>query len=144
MMSREVRMMERDTGSAGGAAWKDTGLVLIVDDLEGVRMVVARSVERFGFDTCEASNGAEAIALFESNPAGFRVAIIDLKMPVMDGMELARRLRSLRPDFPILLMSGFNHNQALVEINPAVPTGFLHKPFTLSDLRRELRSTLGA
>jgi CheY-like chemotaxis protein/signal transduction histidine kinase len=80
------------------------GEVLIVDDDPGAREIVSRSLRFAGFSTSEATNGAEAlIRARHSQPA---LVVLDLIMPVMDGFEVLRELRTSRPELPIVVLTG--------------------------------------
>jgi two-component system, cell cycle sensor histidine kinase and response regulator CckA len=121
--------------------WRGSGCVLVVDDEDPVRVVVARAITRLGFSSNSASSGRDAVALFEKDPAQYVLVILDVKMPVMDGLETMSRLRQLRPDVPVILMSGYNQ---LEVPNMVAVTGFLHKPFTLDALASEIRAVVEA
>jgi two-component system, cell cycle sensor histidine kinase and response regulator CckA len=121
--------------------WRGSGCVLVVDDEDPVRVVVARAITRLGFSSNSASSGRDAIALFEADPAQYVLVILDVKMPVMDGIETMTRLRKVRPDIPVILMSGYNK---LEVPNTLAATGFLHKPFTLDALASEIRAVVEA
>jgi two-component system chemotaxis response regulator CheB len=112
---------------------------LIVDDSKPVRSIVARTLRGVRFDCDEAGNGAEALAALES---GGRpdVVTVNWHMPVMDGLELVRRLRAAGPhrDLPLLMISTENASERVAE---AISTGvdaYLAKPFTPAALLRKL------
>jgi two-component system, cell cycle sensor histidine kinase and response regulator CckA len=123
--------------------WRGTGCVLVVDDEDPVRIVVAKAVTRLGFTSASASNGREALAQFEADPALFTLAILDVKMAGMGGLEVMDRLRVRRPDLPVILMSGYNRCDVPREPGPFAKTGFLHKPFRLEALAAEIRAVVG-
>ena len=118
------------------------GHVLVVDDEDSVRNLVVHSLTRLGFDTRMARDGTQAVAAFEADPELFRLAILDLKLPGFDGIEVMRRIRAIRPDTPVILMSGYYRIEPAAPAEPSAPTGFLHKPFTLAALTSEIRSVL--
>ena len=123
--------------------WRGTGCVLVVDDEDPVRIVVSRAVTRLGFTSNQASNGKDALALFETDPSLYSLAIIDVKMAGMGGLEVMELLRVRRPDLPVILMSGYNKCNVPKEPGPFSKTGFLHKPFRLEALALEIRAVLG-
>ena len=135
---------EARPGPAVTAGWRGAGHVLVVDDEDAVRSLVAHSVERLGFSVTVATDGPQGISAFESDPALFRLAILDLKMPGIDGIEVLRTIRAIRPDIPVILMSGYYRNEPAAQAKSAAPTGFLHKPFTLAALNSKICSILGA
>jgi signal transduction histidine kinase/ActR/RegA family two-component response regulator len=80
--------------------------VLLVDDEDIVRVGTAEMIRDLGHSVSEASSGAEALAML-ANGVAADVVITDYKMPRMDGAELARRLHSIRPGLPILIITGY-------------------------------------
>jgi two-component system cell cycle sensor histidine kinase/response regulator CckA len=124
------------------ADWKDCGKVLIVDDEDAVRTLVAHSVQRLGFVARLADAGPEAVSAFQSDPASFSLAILDVKLPGIDGFEVLSRIRAVRPDLPAILMSGYYRNEPAPGVISTAPTGFLPKPFTLGALASAIRSIL--
>jgi CheY-like chemotaxis protein len=113
-----------------------------VDDEEPIRALVAHSAERLGFTPTMVSDGIQAVAAVQADPGSWTVVILDLKLPGIDGIEALRRIRVLRPDLPVILMSGYHRNTPPSGPEAAVPTGFLSKPFTLEMLVQQLRETL--
>ncbi|HMD61420.1 MAG TPA: response regulator [Opitutaceae bacterium] len=125
-------------------AWRGSGCILVIDDDGPIRTVVARSAARVGFTVDQASDGQQAIALFESNPARYTLVILDFKLPGMDGTEVVSRLRQLRPDIRVILTSGFSRQEAMEEFLGLGIAGFLQKPFALETLVSEMRAALDA
>lgn len=123
--------------------WRHSGRVLLVDDEEAVRFVGSHMLQSFGFTVDSAPNGAEGIALFEKFP-GYDLVIVDLTMPGMSGDEVLRRIRTLRPDVRVLLMSGFSEQEVTQRVGPDCRAVFIQKPFTVEAMRTQLRSILEA
>src|ERR1017187_7201308 len=107
-----------------------------------LRPGLARSIARFGFTVDLASDGQQAIAQFESGPALFTLVFLDFKLPGMDGSEVLSRLRQIRPDVRVILMSGLGREEALEKFAGQGLAGFLQKPFALGSLFSELRAAL--
>ncbi len=108
--------------------------VLVVDDQAPVRAVVRRVLTQAGYTVTEARDGAEALALVEAAAAEPDLVLSDVVMPRMDGHALAERLATLRPEVPVLLMSGYvEHDAALASLPNLVPR-LLAKPFTAAEL----------
>lgn len=78
--------------------------VLLVDDSKDGLLVRRALLEEQGFDVQIARNGEEGLKLFEARP--FDVVVTDYRMPVMSGLELIRRIRAIKPQTPIVLLSG--------------------------------------
>jgi CheY-like chemotaxis protein len=106
------------------------GRVLVVDDELSVLNVVCRTLEIAGLATVGISDPAEALQVFTDNPLSFDCVITDMTMPALSGDELARRIRHLHPDLPIILCSGFNFNQPDSGNTIAAVSAFLKKPFS--------------
>ena len=85
---------------------------------------------------------AQLIELFQADPAGFALTMVDLTMPRMDGAEVFSALRRIQPDVRVLLMSGFNEQEAIARFAGKGLAGFLQKPFRLSDLREKAQQIL--
>jgi DNA-binding response OmpR family regulator len=124
--------------------WHGSGGVLVVDDEDAVRLAVACAVTRLGFTANGASNGAQAISLFKSDPGGYALVLIDLTMPGIDAVEIIRNLRLARPEIPVVVMSGLGTQEALARTSGMRTSGILHKPFTMEELASLLRAVLGA
>ena len=109
------------------------GMVLVVDDEAGVRALARRILEGGGYGVVEAGNGAEALAVMESSQrVDFLIA--DLDMPVMRGEEMARKIRTLRPELRVLYVTAYS--ELLFKERPELIEGeaFLDKPFTMRGL----------
>ena len=119
--------------------------VLVVDDEPMVRRFAARVLREEGFGVHEAGDGAEALELVRAGIADLEVVLSDIVMPRMDGVQLLQSLSTLRPDLPVILMSGYGTAQ-LAELGIASPCGVLAKPFSpealVAEVRRCIRSLL--
>ncbi|MBI5949965.1 MAG: response regulator [Chloroflexi bacterium] len=124
------------------AAWTGSGTVLVVDDQESIRAVAARALERFGFEVILAQDGREAIERFRENQDRIRVVLLDKVMPRLGGEETFRELRRIKPDIPVVVMSGYNEAEATEEFAGKGIAGFIQKPFELSALRDAIREAL--
>ncbi|MGI9607868.1 MAG: PAS domain S-box protein [Acidimicrobiales bacterium] len=111
-----------------------SGTALLVEDDPSVREAVRAMLESLGFFVLEAGDGLEAIDALAANPE-IRLAVSDVTMPHMGGIELARRACSDDPDLTVLLMSGYTQDEASFR---AWSGPRLAKPFTLAELRTAL------
>jgi CheY-like chemotaxis protein len=114
-------------------------LVLVVDDVESVRRLIRRVLEHAGHRVLEASDGVGALACLAANPA-VELVLTDLRMPNMDGWELATRLAGRSPRVPVLFMSGFDEHLA----SDTVAGPVLPKPFTAERLEDLIQQVLTA
>ena len=84
----------------------EKGLVLIAEDELVVREWTRSVMESAGFSVLAASNGEEALALFQSNMDGIVLALLDVVMPRRNGIDVARQIAAVRPDLPVIFMTG--------------------------------------
>lgn len=104
-------------------------LAMLVEDNAGIREMEEEFLAEAGFAVVVASDGREALARFQEAPLAFDLVVTDVLMPHMNGVELARAILAIRPECPIILVSGFTaHNVHLKEF-PASTVAFLQKPF---------------
>ena len=110
------------------ADWSGTGTVLVVDDEKAIRGFLVLVLQRAGFDVLEAEDGEEGLAVFRVHAEKVRAVLTDLTMPRMDGLKLATALRAERPMLPILVMSGYNSEEAADRFKGLNIAGFIRKP----------------
>jgi len=110
--------------------------VLVVDDDTRVRAVLVEHVSYAGFRVIEASNGLEALEALDREPVS--LVFTDLRMPVMDGVELLRRARPRFPSTIFVAVSGFPDDLAALYRTDAFPITVIPKPFRAEQVRRAL------
>jgi len=108
--------------------------LLIVDDNEGVRHLVSRWLERAGFRVEEASDGAEAVEMVRKDPPD--VILADIRMPKIDGIELARIVKSEFPHVKIILMTAYSSPQTIAQAKREGVDDYLEKPFTKDQVEK--------
>lgn len=122
---------EKPERSAAPQALAHTGMVaLIIDDENEVRQVVGRYLNAMGYETVMASSGAEAVACFEMRFDTIGIAVIDISMPGMGGEDVFRHFRELRPDLPVVFMSGYDPGSVSDRVRGEAGVRFLQKPFS--------------
>lgn len=84
----------------------EKGLVLIAEDEVVVREWTRSVMESAGFQVLAAGNGEEALTLFDSNADRIALALLDVVMPRRNGIDVARRIANVRPDLPVIFMTG--------------------------------------
>ena len=81
--------------------------ILVVDDEFAILKLITALLKTSGYKTLSAMNGTEAFALFKEHENEINLLITDIVMPEMDGVELAVQIHRLRPDLPVIFVSGF-------------------------------------
>ncbi|MFB3103905.1 MAG: response regulator, partial [Pseudomonadales bacterium] len=131
-LPEEVRKVTR-TGS---------GCVLVVDDEQAVRDLIQRILQVQGYEVLLAKDGLEGIGTFAANAARIDLVLLDLTMPDVDGDETFRRILQIKSDVKVVLMSGYNEQDATQRFVGKSLAGFLAKPFLVDDLRRKVEEVL--
>jgi two-component system cell cycle sensor histidine kinase/response regulator CckA len=122
---------------------RDLGqVVLVVDDEQGLRELICRTLRAEGYRTLEAGHGAEALELMETAADPVDLVITDVVMPGMDGRELGRRVEQRWPQIPILYISAYEVNDIFRRGSPHYSAPFLQKPFPLDGLVSTVRRLL--
>jgi two-component system cell cycle sensor histidine kinase/response regulator CckA len=116
-------------------------VVLVVEDEDALRANIRRLLQNAGYSVLEAQDGAAALQLLEDSANRISLVLTDLRMPVMDGRQLASALARRRPSLPIVFMSGFTAQ--LMDLRLVSPNvAFLAKPFRDGDLLAAVRGQL--
>ncbi len=119
--------------------------VLVVEDEAGVRALMRKTLESYGYDVMDAADGLAACKLAESFAEPIDLLLTDLVMPRMSGLELARRIREDRPGIQILYTSGYTEGFVKQDRDrDELGSAFIEKPFTRTSLARRVRDVLSA
>jgi len=116
--------------------------VLVVDDDESVVQLASETLERAGFRALGFSDVSEAIAAFRRRADEISVVLLDRTMPELSGEAAFAELRSIRPDAPIVLVSGYTEEIARQAFAGKGLAGFVQKPFLPATLVRAVRTAL--
>lgn len=117
--------------------------ILVIDDDTSIRVVAQRLLEHLGYAVITAVDGHSGIAILQAAPLSVDCALLDLTMPGMRGVDVAYKLRQIRTNLPIILMSGY-YGETLDLAGDSAHTYFLAKPFAIDELRRVVQVALGA
>jgi len=119
-----------------------TETILVVDDEIAVLSLTTLMLERYGYEVLAAASAKEALHLFEVWPdIEVHLLLVDIVMPEINGVELASRIREIRPDLPILYFSAYSEQETLRPVI-ARTKPYLAKPFNSIQLTRSIRSIL--
>lgn len=118
--------------------------ILIVDDQEPVLRVTARMLQRCGWSPLCATDGQQAIEVFQQESVSIHAVLLDLGLPKLSGAEVFNQLRVLRPNIPIVICTGLSEADVLERLNGIEPTAILRKPFQIDALQELLDHCLPA
>jgi two-component system cell cycle response regulator CpdR len=118
--------------------------LLIVDDEESMRTLVARAIAMDGHEIVTAADGAEALEILSNGQNAFDLLLTDIRMPVMDGIALALTAARDLPDLTILLMTGFADQRERASGLNAIAHDVITKPFSVADIRSAVADALAA
>jgi DNA-binding NtrC family response regulator len=116
--------------------------ILVVDDQESMRDMLADLLDMMGHEARTASGGAEALDRLEAEPID--LVITDLNMPEMDGMELTKRIKSRSPELPVIVITGYGTFHTERQVLASGADGYIPKPCTIHRVRETVNHALGA
>jgi CheY-like chemotaxis protein len=128
-VERGMRMVPRDR-------------ILVVDDNEFVRSMLAEGLESQGFRVCTAADGQQAWRLVSQTPLSYDLVLTDLTMPEMNGIELLARIMADLPWIKVILMTGERDPHLKVKAGMLGAFTVLFKPFSLAQVQQTLRLAL--
>ena len=123
------------------STWSSGGRLLLVEDEDMVRAVAERALVRAGYTVTAVSDGEEGLAAVANGDTEFDLILSDVVMPVMDGPAMARAVRRVKPDIPILFMSGYAEEQLRGEIDIDA-MHFIPKPFSVQQINAKVAEVL--
>jgi DNA-binding NtrC family response regulator len=116
------------------------GRVLVVDDDERIRTMVASYLEEEGYETVAAGDGDTALEYLATSK--FDLVLSDVRMPGLDGISLVRMVQDLDPDLPVILVTGESVFDTAVQAVQHGAADYIVKPFSLQELDQAVRRTL--
>ena len=121
---------------------KGNETILVVDDVEGVRNIAKKQLERLGYKVILAEDGNEAINRYEEKKGEIDLVLLDMIMPGLAGKETYFELKKINPEVKVLLISGYSQDGKVIEILQEGFLGFIQKPFRLKELSKIISETL--
>ena len=128
--------------AAGKGRANGGGTVLVADDEEAVRNMACEVLQSAGFTVIAASDGPEALARFREGAGAIDAVLLDMMMPGMDGIKVAREIRRSRPATRIIIASGYSQPSFDEQFPRPTPALFLQKPYHPAELVRVVRKAL--
>jgi DNA-binding NtrC family response regulator len=117
-------------------------LLLVVDDDQVARELLAETLGREGYRVRVAGGGEEALRLAGAEP--FDMALVDLRMPDLDGLGVLKQLAMIQPDLPVVILTAFATIETAIEAVNAGAFDYLSKPFRMEEIKIVVRRTLDA
>jgi DNA-binding NtrC family response regulator len=117
-------------------------LLLIVDDDQVARELLAETLGREGYRVRVAGGGEEALRLAGAEP--FDMALVDLRMPDVDGLAVLKQLAMIQPDLPVVILTAFATIETAIAAVNAGAFDYLSKPFRMEEIKIVVRRTLDA
>ena len=107
--------------------------ILVVDDEKNIRLTLSQALETLGTQIDAAANGEEALAKLREKEFG--LILLDIRMPGMDGLEVLRQVREVRPDIRVIMITAYGTVESAVEAMKLGAVDFLQKPFDPEEIR---------
>ncbi|ERP39054.1 hybrid sensor histidine kinase/response regulator [Chitinivibrio alkaliphilus] len=136
-ISREQN--ETKTASVPDLQYDRKGTILLIDDEEVVRITTASLLKNLGYTVYSAASGEEGLSLFHRQKNTIDLVILDMMMPRMGGEETFYALRKISQKTPIIIASGFAHEDEIERLHQNGVNGFIYKPFRTSELAEILQ-----
>ncbi len=113
--------------------------ILVVDDEENIRLLFKEELEEEGYEVDTASNGLEALEKVKA--ASFDVIVLDIKMPVMDGIQALNAIKNMNKDQPVILCSAYGEFKQ--DLSSWVSDGYVVKSADTRELKETIKGILG-
>ena len=107
--------------------------VLIIDDEKNIRLTLSQALKAINIETDTASDGEEGLSKLKQKEFG--LILLDLRMPGMDGMDVLRRVREIRPDIRVIILTAYGTIESAVEAMKLGAVDFIPKPFSAEEIR---------
>jgi len=120
----------------------DGALVLLVDDEQTLCEVNKEVLNALNYNVLMANNGEQALALFKAHKEEVAIALLDVVMPRMGGIELAEQIRAIKPDLPIIFLTGYSTSSLFDDIPQDPHSILLNKPVRIAKLGQQLHKML--
>jgi excisionase family DNA binding protein len=117
--------------------------ILVVDDEPSIRELLVKTLSIGQYDVETAADGNAVLARLRDNARACDLLFVDLKMPGMDGLMLIRQVKRLRPDLPVVIITGFSTEVSAIEAVNLGVAGYLTKPFRVPQVLEAAAKALG-
>ena len=114
--------------------------ILVVDDEEGARELFSTILTDEGYEVTLANDGEEALALFKNTP--FNLVITDIKMPVMDGLQLLQEIRKIGSKTDVIMVTAYGEVESYLKAMSLGAAEYINKPIRIKELKRIVHKVL--
>jgi CheY-like chemotaxis protein len=119
-----------------------TGLILVIDDEEIIRQTAESMLIECGYNVILAADGEEGCEIFREKKSEIKMVILDMSMPKISGKDTYLKLKEIYPPVKVLLTSGFRQDERVQEVINFGVTGFIQKPFSLTELAKKIKEII--
>jgi two-component system, cell cycle sensor histidine kinase and response regulator CckA len=135
----------KDNNDSSNNDNKSAARLLVVDDDPDIVQILQIGLQRNRFLVDAFTNPEQALQSFKSNASGYSLVILDIRMPELSGIQLARKVKEANPNVKIILMTAFEiRGNEFSKVFPSTAVdGFVQKPIGLSDLNKKVMSLIG-
>ncbi len=116
--------------------------ILVVEDEPNILQMTSLSLRRKGYHVITASDGAEALSVYEENKNEIALIFLDLGLPRIDGAEVAERIKGSNPNAKIILASGYLERDHQEKLITGAADDFMQKPYELKDMLRRIQTVI--
>ena len=132
-----------DEENPQAAPWTSCA-ILVVDDESGIRRYAKRVLGAMGYAVLVADNGRSAVDAFRENADSIELVLLDVFMPGMNGDEVLRELRRIRPGVKVVVMTGYTESMDLDGFKGRPPLAFMHKPFSKGEFVAKITKAINS
>ena len=140
VVNKDELVSSRQSNAKSVAVGRET--VLVVEDEPTVRKLVCEVLSEAGYNVGEAAQGADALVIAARLPEKIDLLVTDVRLPGMNGYELAERIKEIRPDMRVMFMSAYTDDPRVLAASNTATAAFLQKPFPPDELTRRVRELL--
>ena len=116
--------------------------ILVVDDDETIRSLFKETLESIGHEVVAVETGPKGLELIKQQD--FTMVFLDLKMPDIDGAELFRQIKTIRPKLPVIIITGYPNSEIMARALVYAPFALMNKPFNAVDIITAVNTFLPA
>jgi len=114
--------------------------ILVADDEENIRMLLSETLKDEGYEIIEVTNGEEAVK--EVKKSDFDCVLMDVRMPVLDGMEAFLKIREIRNNLPVIFLTAYGSSDLAIKAMKKGAYDYLTKPFDLEELKVKVKKAI--